>query len=119
MRTSAKILAALVLLASSIGTRVEAQTVPAATITALVETLKDSDADVRKQAAWALGRIRSEQAVDGLIAAMRDSDQEVRKQAIWALGRLESPKAVDALTAALKDSNTEVQIGRASCRESV
>src|SRR5262245_27207036 len=109
MPTSAKILAAFLLLAAFAAARVEAQTVPAATITALVDALKDSDADVRKQAAWALGRIRSEQSVDGLMAAMRDADQDVRKQAIWALGRIQSPKAVDALTAALKDSNIEVR----------
>jgi HEAT repeat protein len=109
MPTSAKFLAALVLLGSLSGGSAGAQTVPAATITALGDALKDSDAEVRQQAAWALGRIRSEQSADALIAAMRDTDQDVRKQVIWALGRIRSAKAVDALTAALKDSDTEVR----------
>src|SRR4029450_11866850 len=109
MPTSAKILAVVILASTLVYSRADAQTVPPATITALAEALKDSDADVRHQAAWALGRIRSEQSVDALIAALRDQDQEVRKQVIWAIGRIRSPKAVDALTAALKDSNTEVR----------
>ena len=109
MQTSAKILAAFVLFASCFGSSVETQTVPAATVAALADALKDTDAEVRQQAAWALGRIRSEQSVDALIAALKDSDQDVRKQVIWALGRIQSAKAVDALTAALKDSNTEIR----------
>ena len=88
MRTSAKILAAVVLLTLAFSSHVEGQGVPPATITALADALKDSDADVRRQAAWALGRIRSEQSIDPLIAALRDTDQDVRKQVIWALGRI-------------------------------
>jgi len=65
MPSSAKILAAVLLASTFVCSHAQAQTVPAvpaATITALADALKDSDAEVRRQAAWALGRIRSEQS---------------------------------------------------------
>jgi HEAT repeat protein len=50
--------------------------------------LKDGNADVRQQAAFALGQIRDPRAVDGLTAALKDSNVEVRKQAAFALGQI-------------------------------
>jgi len=54
MPTNAKILAVVVLASTLVYSRADAQTVPVATVTALADALKDSDADVRRQAAWAL-----------------------------------------------------------------
>lgn len=55
----------------------------------LVAGLQDSTAEVRRSAAYALGRIAPSSARQPLTAlAQSDSDSDVRKQAEWALGRL-------------------------------
>jgi HEAT repeat protein len=46
----------------------------------------DSDADVRSQAAWALGAIGDARATGSLSGALKDSSADVRRQAAWALG---------------------------------
>jgi len=51
--------------------------------------LKDIDADVREQAAWALGAIGDARALAGLTAALKDSASGVRRQAAWALGAIQ------------------------------
>ncbi len=51
----------------------------------LIATLKDSDEDVRKNAAKALGRLGAPTA-EPPIAALKDSDKDVRQLAAWALG---------------------------------
>jgi HEAT repeat protein len=53
-----------------------------------VIALKDSVADVREQAAFALGQIRDPRAIDGLTAALKDTSADVRQQAAFALGQL-------------------------------
>src|ERR1044072_3229438 len=88
MPTSHKILAAVILSATFVSSHADAQTVPAATVTALADALKDSDADVRRQAAWAMGRIRCPKAVDALTAALKDSNTEVRRSAAQALAMI-------------------------------
>lgn len=50
--------------------------------------LKDADAKVRKQTAWALGEIADRRAAAALAVALKDMSAEVRKQAAWALGEL-------------------------------
>ena len=53
----------------------------------LVEGLKDSNSDVRKAAAWALGKIGDSSAIPALKAALKDSDSDVKKAAMEALGK--------------------------------
>ena len=55
---------------------------------AIVIALKDSVADVRQQAAFALGQLRDPRAIDGLTAALKDPNADVRQQAAFALGQL-------------------------------
>ena len=50
--------------------------------------LKDADADVREQAAFALGQIGDARAIDGLTAALKDANSQVRQQAAFALGQI-------------------------------
>jgi HEAT repeat protein len=64
---------------------------------ALGELLQDEDADLRIQAALALGRQGGAVAVGRLIAALRDSHINVRFQAIESLGQLRASEAVPAL----------------------
>ena len=54
-------------------------------------------------AAWALGRIGGEGALDPLLGALTDTRWEVRREAAQALGSVESDRGVPALERALKD----------------
>ena len=79
-------------------------------IPALVEALKDSDASVRQEAAFALGNIPGDMrlAVPALIQALQDSEQPVREEATQSLGRIaQNPElAVPALVGELKRNDT-------------
>jgi hypothetical protein len=57
----------------------------AGAVTALIGALREGDAGVRSQAAWALGAIGDRRASDALLLALKDSDTKVRRQAAWAL----------------------------------
>jgi HEAT repeat protein len=72
--------------------------------TALVELLRNPDADLRIQAALALGTQQRPEAVDALLTALDDPDANVRFHAIEALGKLGPPAAVEPL-AALAESD--------------
>mgnify|MGYP003424959210 CR=1 FL=1 len=72
-------------------------------------SLKDENADVREQAAFALGQIRDRAAVEALVIAIKDPSPDVREQVAFALGQLRDPRAIDALTTALKDANADVR----------
>ena len=67
------------------------------TLSPLLELLKGSDADLRMQAALALGEQRDTRAVAALTKALQDDDTNVRYHAIEALGKLKAVDAVDAL----------------------
>ena len=79
-----------------------------AAVDGLIVALKDTDEDVRCQAAWALGRTGRTRAVDALIDALKDSPA-VRKQAIRALGHLGDARALPALNGALKDEDPRIR----------
>ncbi|HEX8556771.1 MAG TPA: HEAT repeat domain-containing protein [Pyrinomonadaceae bacterium] len=67
------------------------------TLSQLVEFLNGEDADLRMQAALALGEQRDERAVPALLRALEDADTNVRYHAIEALGKLRAAEAADAL----------------------
>jgi HEAT repeat protein len=75
----------------------------------LIANLKDSDYDVRWDAAEALVNISDEKAVDALIIALKDSDYDIRWNAAEALINIGNEKAVDTLIIALKDSDSDVR----------
>ena len=77
----------------------------------LVNELKDKDSYVRREAAKALGRIKSERAIDPLIEALTtDVDWNVRENVADALGRIKSERAVDPLIEALTtDADSDVR----------
>lgn len=64
---------------------------------ALVRLMGDPDADLRMQAALALGSQRRPEATNALIRALDDDDPNVRFHAIESLGKLASPSAIDKL----------------------
>lgn len=69
------------------------------TLSPLVEFLRERDADLRMQAALALGEQGDARAVPALLEALGDEDVNVRYHAIEALGKLRAADAADALAA--------------------
>lgn len=67
------------------------------TLSPLVEFLNGEDADLRMQAALALGEQRDARAVPALIEALEDEDVNVRYHAVEALGKLRAAEAAAAL----------------------
>jgi HEAT repeat protein len=67
------------------------------TLSPLVEFLNGADADLRMQAALALGEQRDARAVPALAGALGDEDVNVRYHAVEALGKLRAAEAADAL----------------------
>jgi HEAT repeat protein len=63
----------------------------------IVALLQEPDADLRIQAALALGERHTPAAIEALIGALADPDVNVRFHAIEALGRMRAGEAVDAL----------------------
>jgi HEAT repeat protein len=68
----------------------------------LVEFLQSPDADLRMQAALALGLQKDTRAIPALMRALNDSDANVVYHAIEALGALRAREACDALLAIAK-----------------
>ena len=73
----------------------------------------EKDVQVRREAAYTLGKIGTPSAVDPLIKALEDPDNYVRRQAADALGNIGDPKAVEPLNKALNDLNKYVCQGAA------
>jgi len=68
----------------------------------------DRDAEVRRQAAEALGSMGDEQALAPLIFRLNDDDLAVRTAAARALGQIGDPRAVEALTALVEQEPEEL-----------
>ena len=78
------------------------------TLAALLRTLDDSVADVRTDAAYALGQLEAHGAVGQLAAHLRrDPAAPVRQMAAWALGQIESHEATASLVAAARGDASE------------
>jgi len=75
----------------------------------LVGRLEDPDPLVREEAARALGRVGSQEAVDALIQRLLDRTSAICSDAALALGDIGDPLAIPALTQGLADGSPEVQ----------
>lgn len=79
------------------------------TIPALLEALRDKDAEIRSVAAEALGAIGENDAVQGLEEALlTDESDEVRAAAAKALGTIGDVTSVPVLLQALRTPNSDV-----------
>ena len=79
-------------------------------VAALVRALRDSVAEVRRDAASALGRLEARGGVAALGERLRrDPVAEVRRAAAWALGQIEDGAAVPDLAGALDDRDEDVR----------
>ena len=84
-----------------------------AAIPALINSLKDESAEVRRGAASALGEA-GETAVPALIEASQDKNERVRIFAIESLGKIGSQSAISAIRAALQDESEDVRTSAAA-----
>ena len=71
-----------------------------------IDALSDADADVRTQAARALGLRRVASALPALTKSLEDSDAAVRMRAAVALGRIGKTESAQPLLAAIDDEDT-------------
>jgi HEAT repeat protein len=82
-------------------------------VTALVDQLvtaaRDSNWQVRENAARALGDAGDNRAVETLITLLQDSEGEVRKNAAWSLGEIGDSRAAEPCIAMLNDSDPKVR----------
>jgi cyclophilin family peptidyl-prolyl cis-trans isomerase/HEAT repeat protein len=90
----------------------EASFTPAATPD-LLALASDPDANIRRRALLAIGRVGTSEGLPRLVAALRDPDERVRSTAAFALGLVGAREGVAPLTAALQDSSPAVR-GRAA-----
>jgi HEAT repeats len=74
-----------------------------------IKALNDNDCNVRSNAAYTLGEIGREKAVDALIKALNDEDINVLNSVIYALGKIGGKSAVDALIDVLNDEDLDVR----------
>ncbi|MBC8099669.1 MAG: HEAT repeat domain-containing protein [Armatimonadetes bacterium] len=80
------------------------------TIDDYIANLRSAKPDVRRNAAWTLGRSRDIRILLPLITALNDPDADVRVRVAEALGNLRDARAVEPLLAALShESDEEVQ----------
>lgn len=75
----------------------------------IIARLYDPDSEVREEAARALGRIKSIDAVEPLINELDDKTSTIRSQAALALGKIGSTDALPALFNALESSSEDIQ----------
>ncbi len=75
----------------------------------LISALDHKNAEVREDAARALGQIGDPRAVEPLIAALKDGDDGVRTGAAVALRAFNDTRAVEALINALNDEDEDVR----------
>ncbi len=75
----------------------------------LLESMDHQDADVRLEAAWALGEIGDERAVGPLVEALGDEDWYVRRQAAASLSHLKRRESVGPLVRALQSQDWHVR----------
>ncbi|HTV01010.1 MAG TPA: M56 family metallopeptidase [Luteitalea sp.] len=78
-------------------------------VAALTDALKDSDAEVRRQALHTLSRFRDPSVVDALISVLSHTDADMRRQAAHALSNNRDPRAQKALAGLLNDQDVQVR----------
>jgi HEAT repeat protein len=100
--------------ASSAGTSVETAASDTAVVRALMARLRDEDAEVRRAAADALGRIGDPLAIPALISALDDPETEVRRSVLDALSQFERGVPAAPIRALLSFGDAEVRARAAS-----
>src|SRR5262249_55621449 len=85
----------------------------------LREMLASDDANIRRRAALAMGRIGDASAVTPLVESLKtEIDQDVRQMTGFAIGEIESPEPIDALIVILNNAKEQAP-GRARAIEAL
>lgn len=74
-----------------------------------IDELQDSDARVRRYAAWALGELESSRGVAPLHSRLSDANADVRLVAAWALGEIKERDSIEPLIVRLEDADPLVR----------
>ena len=90
-----------------------------ASVETLIRLLQESDRDIRKYAADALGRIGDPSALHPLVAALDDEDVNVAVAAAEAIGLIRAPEAVPALSRAFARGHPWLKIAALSSLGSI
>ena len=77
-------------------------------VTPMIEALKHEDANVRWEAARALGVLRDSRAVEPLLNALCDPDPDVRRKVVLALAKIRDRRAVAALQSCSENDENRV-----------
>ena len=72
-------------------------------VSILVALLHEDARDIRRAAAYALGKIKDDRALEGLLGSIGDHDSHVRSAIVVALGALKNKKAFDPLISLLQE----------------
>jgi HEAT repeat protein/beta-lactamase regulating signal transducer with metallopeptidase domain len=78
-------------------------------VRAVMERLRDEDAEVRQAAAHALGRLRDPASIDALVRALDDEDEDVRHSALDALSNFERGVAAAPIRRLLASPDAEMR----------
>ena len=80
-------------------------------VSGLLGLLRDTDEDVRRAAAVALGKIGTPEVVGGLPGLLRDTDEDLRRTVAQTLGELRvgTPEVVSGLLGLMRDSKWNVR----------
>jgi HEAT repeat protein len=76
---------------------------------ALVNALRDSDRQVREQAAMGLAITPGSDVVNALLSALKDPDSQVREKAAIGLAFRRDPRIVEPLLTAIEDRDSQVR----------
>lgn len=74
-----------------------------------IALLSSDDPDVRRNAAWQLGRQRDIRAIQPLIDALNDTIESVRVRVVESLGNLRDESVIPPLLGALQDADAKVR----------
>src|ERR1017187_9534209 len=75
---------------------------------ALSEALNDEDAEVRRLAATALGKLEVEERIEPLLTAVHDRDADVQKAAIMALKRTPDERVSAVSSGSIRSSTSSL-----------
>ena len=84
----------------------------------VLSALTDKNPIVRRQAAYMLGKIGDQRAIDPLIAALQDEDLSVRNAVIQALGGFSDTRVIEPLAAILRKKAMTRDLEAENARES-
>ncbi|RHX87691.1 hypothetical protein DLM78_01460 [Leptospira stimsonii] len=76
----------------------------------LLNVLKESNGEGRYGAAWALGILQADDALEDLIVASKSADPKLSSLAVESLGLLRSPKALPTLTSLVENKPNSASI---------